>query len=455
MTVATLAGQAPRLDASRPWFGMNFTRFLTLLAAHALLGILLPAQSFIATAFAWIVVGLGLSISWRRPTAGPYCALYIVGAELLWRMSEANIFWETGKYATALVLVFSLRKRFKITPITIGAITYFLLLLPACAITIGSLAPELARTRIAFNLSGPFLLATGIVAFSVIPLEQVRPQRMLAWLTLPIVAVAARVGWATLNAGDIVFESEASYATSGGYGPNQVSTILGVGALGLVLLASQSPRRLHQVVLYALAGALFFEGVLTFSRGGVGAFVLGAAALFLHMSTTPRRARGYLLGALALGLVLFLFVLPRADEWTGGLLGDRFTSFDSSGRAEIAQQDLALFVEHPIMGVGVGLAPALRPVSHFGAASHTEFTRALSEHGAFGALSLALLLVLIVATYLRAPTVGSKAWTAALVAWGIGTLTTASFRLAASAAVISLAFIDFARLKESDVTEEQ
>ncbi len=456
MTVAAVSAELrQRNAAARPWFSLTFERFVGLAAVHVVFAIWLPRASLPATAFALVVVAGSIAAAWIRPSAGPYCALYIAGAELLWRMAAANVFWELGKYGAIAALLLSLRGRFRLTPVTTAATTYFVLLIPATAATVGMLGIAEARSRIAFSLSGPLLLAIGIIAFSVMPLEEVRPQRLLAWLALPIIGVAGRVGWQTVRAEEIIFESEASFATSGGFGPNQVSTILGVGALALFLLAAQSQRRLHQTTFNALGGLLFLEAVLTFSRGGVGSALLGSGALLIHQTASPRRARGYLLGALVLGLTLWFLVLPRVDQWTGGALGERFSSLDSSGRMDIAKSDLDLFLKKPILGVGVGLAPNFRQVKNFGVASHTELTRALSEHGSLGLLSSLCLIGLISVCYWRAPSFGSKAWTAALVAWGLGNMATASLRLAASAAVICLAFIDFRGLKEPGPVDDQ
>jgi O-antigen ligase len=64
------------------------------------------------------------------------------------------------------------------------------------------------------------------------------------------------------------------------------------------------------------------------------------------------------------------------------------------GRELIMQDELKIFIDHPIMGIGAGMGKQLRKDT-FGAevASHNELTRMLSEHGIFGILGLLVLFI--------------------------------------------------------------
>ena len=82
-------------------------------------------------------VGLWLIISTRKYERAAFVCAYIVGAEVLWRMTKTPIFWESGKYAAVLLLVVALlrhrRLKFRLLPIM-----YFILLLPAMLIVFSS-----------------------------------------------------------------------------------------------------------------------------------------------------------------------------------------------------------------------------------------------------------------------------------------------------------------------------
>src|SRR5712691_6593978 len=62
------------------------------------------------------------------------CA-YIAGSEVIWRMTDAWVFWETGKYFLTLFCLLGLfRKRDKKIPFL--PVLYFALLLPSALLTI-------------------------------------------------------------------------------------------------------------------------------------------------------------------------------------------------------------------------------------------------------------------------------------------------------------------------------
>ena len=73
-------------------------------AAHFPLALLEGRQPLVATIHALLslAVGLAWALSGRRVWRVAYAAAYIAGAEVLWRMVGAHIFWEFGKYTVAL-----------------------------------------------------------------------------------------------------------------------------------------------------------------------------------------------------------------------------------------------------------------------------------------------------------------------------------------------------------------
>ena len=76
---------------------------------HIPLAFLMRQLPEVATLHALLVLLLGLlwaaNGQFHRAS---YAAAYIVGAEVLWRINEAGVFWEYGKYAMILVLLVAL-----------------------------------------------------------------------------------------------------------------------------------------------------------------------------------------------------------------------------------------------------------------------------------------------------------------------------------------------------------
>src|SRR5690606_10905987 len=146
----------------------------------------------------------------------------------------------------------------------------FLALLPACLVTVAELGPQGAFGTLSANMSGPLCLAVSCWYFSSLRLGGADLRNVFFAAITPLISVAAVTLFYTVTAENIQFNTESNFATAGGFGPNQVSTMLG---LGLFLAASALilypiPRTLKLV----LAGlALFFtaQSVMTFSRSGV------------------------------------------------------------------------------------------------------------------------------------------------------------------------------------------
>jgi O-antigen ligase len=112
-----------------------------------------------------------------------------------------------------------------------------------------------------------------------------------------------------------------------------------------------------------------------------GKFKIGLASLFLAV----------------LGVVIFTISIAQ----TGGLILNRYQGEDAlgrekaskfSGREQLAESELTMFIENPIWGIGVGKNKEYREeLIGVEAASHNEITRMLAEHGAFGILGLLIL----------------------------------------------------------------
>jgi O-antigen ligase len=397
-------------------------------------------------ALATLVLGIWWATVGRRPDLAICAATYTAGAEVLWRMTGPGLLWEFGKYGASLILLLVFAHLPSRRTTNWAALVYLGLLLPSAGLTLQQLGSSMARDAISFNLSGPFSLAVAVLVFSSIRADDIDLQAAVCSLLAPTLGVLAICSYTTVTTSAIRFYAESNYVTSGGFGPNQVSAVLGLGALLSLLLAFQSSIAWIRWVFLGLAAGFLIQGVLTFSRGGVLNAVVCIGFLTLHLVRQPRvRITVFTF------LVIFTFlgatvIFPRLNEWTGGALQERYSSTSGGLRQTIVEEELALWAEHPLMGVGPGMSKYYRAdLLGMEVASHTEFTRLLSEHGTLGLLALLVLVSIAGRAYLKAPTVLAKAWVSAFSSWAFIEMSHSAMRIMAISLVFGLATIQWRR----------
>jgi hypothetical protein len=412
------------------------------LVFHIPLAFMMRRSALISTGAALLAVGIGLLVALlgKNPKHAFYAAAYITGAEVLWRMTEANVFWEIGKYATSAILLIA-AIRMKAWKRSHLPILFLLLLLPSILITISKLGvSSTLRGELSFNLSGPLSLAVCVIFFSQIELFWKEIHRIVWLLVAPLIGIVTLAVYSILTTDNITFTTESNFITSGGFGPNQVSAVLGLGVVLLFLVAIQEKNILTRFFAVGCGFILLMESFLTFSRGGVYNAVICIALASLHF-LRHSRLKFLLIFMLSITLLFgWYFVFPRLNDFTGGKLIDRFSELDTTRRTEIAVAELDLFYQNPIFGIGPGMAK-FETANTLGllTAAHTEYTRILSEHGLFGAVSILLLLIMALKAYQRAPTLISKAWVIALVGWSLAEMTHAAMRVVAISFIFGLA----------------
>src|SRR5690606_11953405 len=111
---------------------------------------------------------------------------------------------------------------------------------------------------------------------------------------------------------------------------------------------------------------------------------------------------------------------------------------------------LQVWAEHPLFGVGPGVAVEARKPLIGPAAAHTELTRLPAEHGIFGVVALFLLLLMAVRNIKRAQTPANKGIVAALIIWVFFFMLNSAIRLAAPAFLFGLTFITLLSEHDSD-----
>ena len=391
-----------------------------------------------------LVVALRWAFTSRGPGQVVVAVCYLAGADLLWRMTGAGVFWEFGKYAVCAVLLVS---AFRYRPPRFNglALLYFGLLIPSTLLTL-FLATDFSsvRSAISFNLSGPLALAVCTFCLSGVRLNPREMGPCLLAILGPITAAGAicLLGTASLGA-NYEFGNESNFDTSGGFGPNQVSTVLGWGML-MAFFWLQSQRRFSAPWWLGSALLLIFaaQATLTFSRTGIwiGTLTIGVAALL-----SARASVNMLLG-LAAALLLFgvsyFVVFQSLDEFTGGKLSQRYSEKGFSRREDIARGDLTIALRNPLLGVGTGRVglERQRQLGIHGIA-HTEFTRLLAEHGLAGLLALGTILWMSARSFHRATNAPQRGWTGALVAFSLLFMMASGMRLAVPSVALGLAMV--------------
>jgi hypothetical protein len=413
-------------------------RIALLTALHVPLGLVMHWVPVVATAHAMltITVAMVLALSGRLDRV-VYAAAYIAGSEVLWRMCYAAVFWEIGKYAVILIFAIALvrLRPLRSRPLPI---VYFTLLLPSIAIAPYDLLSDEARQAISFNLSGPAALAMSVFFLSQIRLDRCQWLNTVIALAGPLVAILAVAVYNTIVAPSLTFSLNSNDITSGGFGPNQVSTVLGLGVVLVFFEAIGAGRPI--VVRWTMLGmALAFatQSAMTFSRGGLysaGAAIIAGA---WYLQREPRARVRLLLAAGAFSVTAAFVILPRLERFTEGKLVSRFESVSTTGREELAREDLRAFLAHPVSGLGPGggyVSGGRRMIAH------TEFTRLLSEHGLLGVSALLVLLLMTFQALRAARTVQEKALVAALLTWSVLSTLHAAMRTVAPSLVFGLAF---------------
>lgn len=367
-------------------------------------------------------------------------AAYAAGCEVMWRSGDAAIPWESGKYLVMLVLGLSMLRRAK--PPAALPFLYLASIMVSMPLSLGAVAGlNHARKLILFNLSGP--LAMFVVLWFVSGRRDWVVDRWKIFVIAlgPILGTAAVGTFRLARATSVQFKMASSSFAAGGFGANQVASILSLGIL-LLFIAVVVSRRAGQMrwLLAGLMAYLIGQTALTMSRSGLAMALGGAVILSLHYIRSRRNRTMLVFAAVMVFLLFNAVLLPFLQGFTGGVFLERFTDTGLSQRDLIMRTDIKMFLESPLLGVGPGVG-AMRRLQMLGVpyASHTEFTRMLAEHGVLGLLGLAAMVAALYRVYRRIPDVESRGVAGALLTWALLFLSVNGFRLATPAFAVLLA----------------
>jgi len=380
-----------------------------------------------------------------------YACAYVVGSEVFLRMTGGAVFYEAAKYEVmAFCMIGMLYEGF--SKDGVGFFIYLLLLAPGILVSSETLGFDTnIRTAIAFNLSGPVTL--GVAALYAYKKKVTRFQLTNIGLAalLPLISTVIYLFLYTPSLRDIVTNTESNVAASGGFGPNQVATLIGLGiflAFSRLLFHSQNLLLLGvNIFLFALLG---YRGLVTLSRGGV---YTGLAMCLLLLFSVAIRSNAKVRSQ----LVVFALVVSFAGftTWlyssyqTRGMLDLRYASKDaagrsdkdiSTGRIELFSTEIEAFKEHPFVGIGVGKNKEYREQeTGIESASHNEISRLLAEHGILGIIAMSILF--FTPLIYRIKNRKNFYFLSYLAFWFL-TINHSSMRLAAPAFIYALSLLD-------------
>lgn len=385
---------------------MTTRQYILLLTIHALLGLLLYFFKPISILYCHGAIIGGLLLVFRNRNENEealiVCA-YIVGGELLVKMTKGYLFWEYAKYVVMIILILGMYFR----GISKNAVPYWIflvLLFPGIILGVYELAGDpRIRQGIIFNILGPITLVICSIYTFQRRISLNRLMDVMFVLSLPILSSLVYSILYTPDLKEVLTHTGSNFATSGGYGPNQVSTFFGMAMFVFFtrsLLASPSIT----LVLINLGLTLLFayRALITFSRGGL---LTGLIIIFLFLVFTYVKSNSkvrFKLSTILMVLLGGLFLIwIYSSLITGGLIEKRYKNQDAlgrdkesvmSGREKILTEELELFLQKPILGAGVGVGTKYREELHdFRVASHNEITRMLAEHGLLGIIGLLIL----------------------------------------------------------------
>jgi hypothetical protein len=387
-----------------------------LLALHAVIALAVFAIPLLSKLYALFIPIAGFFIVYRTKNANNevlYIAAYLVGVEVFLRMTGGNF---NNEFVKVNVIFFMLLGMIY-SNFSTNAFIYWIfliLLIPGILITSTVFNPAVdIKKSLVFNLSGPVCLAISSIYMFKRRILFSDLQNVVVAMGLPIVSTTVYLFLFNPSVRDVVTGTQSNFETSGGFGPNQVSTALGLGMfVFFTQLVLFSKSKMTIVINSFLVLFITYRGIVTFSRGGViTAVVMIACLLFLLYRFSNAKGKSKFVLVFILTGLMAIGVWTYSSFQTRGLIEKRYANQDVrgkekkdrlGGREQIMNEEVTLFLENPILGVGAGMGKQIRKET-FGedAASHNEITRMFSEHGLFGILGLIILVVTPFVVYIN------------------------------------------------------
>lgn len=334
----------------------------------------------------------------RKPAFFLMFFSYLISFEVLDRMAKTSPFipYELGKYFLVLMGILGIA--------ALGVRSYkglwmAILVTPAVFY-------DFSGQRVYFDIINYYLapLAVGLgIAFADrFKITEIQLNQILKFIWLGCLASLVYTYVRTPDLEDIEFKLGANFETTAGHSSNQVSTILGLGLFlsfySIYNKINYSGNRILDIII--LIG-FAFQGLLSFSRGGMLVAVIGIIILLFLPQLKPGLRQGkiknsfilvFFIGFLMYGVFEIAnnatggnLLLRYKGETAGTLNGSKEITVDHfvTGRLNIFEKDIDLWSENLFTGVGCGASKSMREDGKT-VAAHVEFSRLLADHGIAG-----------------------------------------------------------------------
>jgi len=388
-----------------------------ILIIHALIALAVFVLPFLSKIYALLIPIVGFFIVFKNKNKNHEALLvagYLVGVEVFLRMTFGNFNNEYVKFNVVFFMILGMIYSNFSTNAIIYLI-FLILLIPAVIVTTNVTEFNVDVKKVLFfNLSGPVCLAVCAVYMFNRRILFSDMQRILVVMGLPIITTTAYLFLYNPSIKDVVKSTQSNFDASGGFGPNQVSTILGLGMfIFFTQLILFSKSKLQIILNSFLLIFVSYRAIVTFSRGGVITAVGMVVCLLvlLYYFSNARGRRKFTWVFILTGLMA-VSIWTYSSLQTRGLIDKRYANQDArgrekkdrlGGREQIMDAEIKLFLDNPVMGVGAGLSKYERIELLKGEeiASHNEITRMFSEHGLFGILGFLLLSITPIIIYIK------------------------------------------------------
>ena len=149
------------------------------------------------------------------------------------------------------------------------SVVYFVCLLPSVAI-LPEVPFRIFRMMVSGNLSGPLCLFICFIYFRQRKFSEQNILNIFKCLSITIITLIGLIYVRAPAVENISFSSEANFQLSAGFGPNQVSTVLGLPLVIISLLKMFNLKFYSKSVFdYIFVAISLGLALLTFARGGV------------------------------------------------------------------------------------------------------------------------------------------------------------------------------------------
>ncbi len=358
---------------------------------------------------------------------------YIVSMEVACRITKTSPFvpYELGKY---LLIIF---------PIISGKINNKVILPLICFLpaVILSIFKDLPLLLYVFNIFSwiAFVLFGNIN--STIRISKLQLVNLLYLIFLASLAALITSYGKAVDLDDMEFNYDANFESTGGFQPNQLASIFGLGiAIGAFLLLNKT-KVINNLYIIAIVLFFIFRGILTFSRGGmfVGFFTILLIYLFKFIKERFEIKNLLIIFLMSFSVVYFGklvddlsdgYLFKRLQGKTYGTeLGIKEQNLNTltTGRLNILEEDLVIFSNNFVFGVGIHQSAIERSKNSISdtfkvVASHVELSRLMADQGLLGILFFVWILYQFRDSYKSNKTILGKSFV--LFAFSLAILTT-------------------------------